>query len=246
MINANVQVVLRVVPRRGHGAFEPMAMAFAPAALESARHDYQPTNPQLRIRIDRDRTAALRVQISDIGRTLQILMGGEDVTNFSIDGESYAVMVRARAADRSAPENIDAVEVRAEDHSLVALRGLIETEIVGRGAELKRADRLPAVRLKASLAAGVALGDALSALEARVAPLLPSNVEIRWLGVSQDYQRSKQAFVLAFSLALMIVFLVLAGQFERLVLGFGVPSHSLISLAMIAAAGLDIRVRFSR
>jgi len=195
--------------------------------LAQARLDYQPTNPQLRIHIDRDRTAALGIEIADIGRTLQLLMGGEDVTDFSIDAKTYEVMVRARQADRASPQDIGEINVRAADGSLVALSGLIETEVIGRAAELHRVDRLPAVTLKATLTSGTALGDALAALEAKTAALLPPEVEIRWLGASQDYQRSGRTFTLAFALALTIVFLVLAAQFESfvqpLVLLAGVP-----------------------
>jgi len=215
--------------------------------LAQIRLDYQPSNPQLRIRIDRDRAALLGIPIAEIGRTLQILMGGEDITDFSIDAETYEVMVRAGFEDRASPDDLGEVYVRAEDGSLVALSGLIQTEIIGRAAELQRVDRLPAVTLKGSLAGGVALGDAINALEAVARPLLPAaGVQIGWLGASEDYQRSSRAFLLAFTLALVIVYLVLSAQFESfiqpLVLLAGVPLAIFGALLALLIGGGSINI----
>jgi multidrug efflux pump len=215
--------------------------------LAQIRLDYQPTNPQLRIRIDRDRAALLGIPIAEIGRTLQILMGGEDITDFSIDAETYEVMVRAGFEDRASPDDLGEVYVRAEDGSLVALSGLIQTEVIGRAAELQRVDRLPAVTLKGSLAGGVALGDAINALEDVARPLLPATgVQIGWLGASEDYQRSSRAFLLAFTLALVIVYLVLSAQFESfiqpLVLLAGVPLAIFGALLALLIGGGSINI----
>lgn len=214
--------------------------------IAQARLDFQPTNPQLRIQVDRDRAAALGISPADIGRTLQILMGGEDITDFSIAAETYEVMVRARRAHRMSPDDLGEVYVRTEDGSLVALSGLIETELVGRAAERLRVDRLPAVTLQGSLASGAALGDVLDELAERTRPLLPDDVQIKWLGVSQDYQRSGRAFQLAFLLALTIVFLVLAAQFESfiqpIVLLAGVPLALFGALLTLLIAGGSINL----
>ena len=223
-----------------------LAQARRLPGIARARLDYQPTNPQLRIRLRRDRAAALGIPVADIGRTLQILMGGEDITDFSLDAETYEVMVRARPEDRASPEDLARVQVRTEDGRLVPLSGLIETELVGRAAERRRVDRLPAVTIKASPAPGYALGDVLDALEAKARPLLPEDMQIRWLAESQDYQRSGQAFLLAFALALVIVFLVLAAQFESfiqpLVLLAGVPLALLGALVSMWLGGGSINI----
>jgi len=253
-------------PSIGGGFEQPIQMAITGARLDEvqavaqrvlaeartlpgisrARLDYQPSNPQLRIRVLRDRAAALGVDVADIGRTLQILMGGEDITDFSLDAETYEVMVRARAEDRQTPADLERVQVRTDDGALVSLSGLIETELVGRAAERKRVDRLPAVTLKASPAPGAALGDVLKALETAARPMLPADMQIRWLSVSQDYQRSGAAFMAAFALALIIVFLVLAAQFESfvqpLVLLAGVPLALLGALVALWLGGGSINI----
>lgn len=227
-------------------AREVLAEARGIPGLAQARLDYQPTNPQLRIRIDRARAATLGIGLRDIGRTLQILMGGEDITDFSLDAETYEVMVRARKADRSSPADLERVYVRADNGSLIALAGLLETRTVGRPAELFRVDRLPAVTLEGSLAEGAALGDVVAELEAISAQLLPPRAQIGWLGASEDYQRGSRAFIAAFVLAMVIVFLVLAAQFESfiqpLVLLAGVPLAILGSLVALSIAGESVNI----
>ncbi len=232
---------------RTHGwAEQVLAEARKLSGVAQARLDYQPTSPQLQIAVDRDRAAALGVSIADIGRTLQILMGGEDITDFSIDAETYEVMVRAQTADRAVPEDLADVYVRAENGELVSLAGLIGTQLIGRAAELIRVDRLPAVTIKGSLAGGAALGDVLDRLEAKARAMLPPEAQIRFLQVSEDYQRSSRAFLLAFALALVIVYLVLAAQFESfvqpVVLLAGVPLALLGALTALWVGGGSINI----
>ena len=117
---------------------------------------------------------------------------------------------------------------------------------IGRAAERRRVDRLPAVTIKASPTPGYALGDVLETLETTARPLLPADMQIRWLAESQDFQRSGQAFLLAFGLALVIVFLVLAAQFESfvqpLVLLAGVPLALLGALVSLWLGGGSINI----
>ena len=138
------------------------------------------------------------------------------------------------------------MQVRTRDGRLVPLSGLIETELIGRAAERRRVDRLPAVTVKASPTPGYALGDVLETLETTARPLLPADMQIRWLAESQDFQRSGQAFLLAFALALVIVFLVLAAQFESfvqpLVLLAGVPLALLGALVSLWLGGGSINI----
>ena len=117
---------------------------------------------------------------------------------------------------------------------------------MGRAAELFRVDRLPAVTLKGSLSAGAALGTVIADLEAQAGELLPAEAQVSWLGVSQDYQRGNRAFLAAFALAMVIVFLVLAAQFESfvqpVVLLAGVPLAILGSLIALLIAGGTINI----
>jgi multidrug efflux pump len=196
--------------------------------------------------VDRARAADVGIRIRDIGRTLQIAMGGEDITDFSIDAETYEVMVRAEPADRASPEDLRDVRLRSDTGDLVPLSSLIEWNVVGRPPELYRTDRLPSVTLQASLVGGAALGDVLSALGAFARSELPTDVRIGYLGQSEDYRRSSAAFTVAFALAMVIVYLVLAAQFESfvqpLVLLAGVPLAIGGGLLALALAGGTLNI----
>ncbi len=215
-------------------------------SIAQARLDHQPTSPQLRLRVNRTRAADLGISIREIGRTLQIAFGGEDISDFAIDAESYEVMVRAEASDRESPQDLPDVHLRAETGELVSLSSLIEASVVGRAPELYRTDRLPSVTLEGSLAGGAALGDVLERLEAIAREQLPANASIGYLGLSEDYRRSSAAFLLAFGLALVIVYLVLAAQFESfiqpVVLLAGVPLAVFGGLTALWLAGETLNI----
>jgi len=227
-------------------ANEVLAAARQLNGIEQARLDYQPTNPQLQIDVDRRRAGELGISMQDIGRSLQVLMGGEDITDFSVAAENYEVMVRADKADRASPEALERVYMRAKSGELVPLSSLIETKTVGRPAELFRTDRLPSATVSGSLAPGAALGDVLAKLESKAEELLPPQAAISYLGVSQDYQASRAAFLVAFVLAMLIVYLVLAAQFESfiqpVVLLAGVPLAIFGALVTLLIAGETINI----
>ncbi|HSN72187.1 MAG TPA: efflux RND transporter permease subunit [Steroidobacteraceae bacterium] len=227
-------------------ASQVMARAREVEGLAEVRLDYQPTSPQVQLAVDRRRAAELGITPRDIGRTLQILIGGEDITDFSIEAQTYEVMVRARPADRVNEADLGRIQIRSAGGELVPLASLLEFETVGRPAELYRTDRRPSVTLQASLAGGVALGEVLAELEEIARSELPQQARVSWLGVSQDYQRSERAFLVAFGLALVIVYLVLAAQFESfvqpVVLLAGVPLAVFGSLAAVALSGGTINI----
>ncbi|MEQ8496737.1 MAG: efflux RND transporter permease subunit, partial [Gammaproteobacteria bacterium] len=232
---------------RAHGAAERARdLARDIPGIAQARLDYQPRSPQLRLHVDRARAGVLGISMEEIGRTLQILFGGEDITDFSLDAESYEVMVRADGVHRDTPEDIANIEMRTNAGELVPLSNLVTSEVIGRAPELYRTDRLPSVTLKASLAPGASLGDVLDQLAARARDELPPDVRIGYLGQSEDYRRSAAAFTVAFALSMLVVFLVMAAQFESfvqpLVLLAGVPLAVLGALVTLAAAGESINI----
>ncbi|MEZ4334196.1 MAG: efflux RND transporter permease subunit [Myxococcota bacterium] len=214
--------------------------------IAEARLDYQPTNPQVRITIDRDRAAAVGVSMRDIGRTLQIAIGGEDITDFALDAETYEVMVRAEPDDRTQPESLLDVYVRAKSGELVPLSGFIDWSVVGRASERYRTDQLPSVTLQASLGSSAALGDVLDRIEGIARDSIPPGVLLGFLGPSEDYVRSSNAFWIAFGLAIVIVYLVLAAQFESfvqpIVLLAGVPLALFGALLASSLAGRSLNL----
>jgi len=185
--------------------------------LTSARLDYKETKSQVQLSVDRHELADLGLSVRQVGEALRVLLGELDVTDYAERGETYEVMLRAVPEARDEPGDLENVYLRAESGELVQLSGLVEREAVGAPAELTRVDRLPAVTLKGSLAEGAALGDVLAELDRIAAEIVPPAGRISYLGRSQEYQQSSAGLYITFALALVIVFLVLAAQFESFV-----------------------------
>jgi multidrug efflux pump len=170
------------------------------------------------VRIDRDRAADLGVSVETIGRTLETLLGSRFVTTFEREGKKYNVMVQARPEDRARPQDLKNIYVRtAAGDRLVPLSNLVTLEESASARELNRVDRLRAVTMSASLAPGYTLGEALDYMERIAAEELPPEARISYGGQSREYKESSAALYVTFGLALLVVFLVLAAQFESFI-----------------------------
>jgi len=180
--------------------------------------NYQERKPQFQVRVDRDRAAVLGVSLADVGRTLETMMGSRIVTTYIDRGREYNVILQGRESDRVGPDDLANLYVRsAIDGGLVPLANLVTLVDATGPNELNRFDRMRAITLDASLAEGVSLGRAIDALEKRAHEVLPAAARVDWDGVSRDYRRTGGGINLVFLLALVIVFLVLAAQFESFV-----------------------------
>ena len=202
--------------------------------LVNVQTDFEPTKPQVELVVDRRRAADLGISVRDIGTTLQIMLGSQDVTTYQERGEEYEVVLQARDADRDSPRDIDEIFLRADNGELVPLRTLVRREEVGVPPELKRLDRLPAVTLSASLQPGLKLGDALAQLNRLARDNLPPNARIDYLGQSREYHEATGSAFTTFLLALLFVFLVLAALFES----FLHPVVILIAVPFAVTGGL--------
>ena len=180
--------------------------------------DYDETKPQLRVEIDRNRAADLGVSVRDIGETLQTLLGSKVVTTYTDRGEQYDVIMQARSEDRVSPQDLQNVFIRsARTSSLVPLVNLVTvTDIAGPGT-LNRVDRMRSITLRASLAPGYTLGEAINYMENIAAQVLPPHARIGYKGESREFKESSGSLYWTFAMALVIVFLVLAAQFESFV-----------------------------
>jgi len=176
------------------------------------------TQPQAIVRIDKNRAAALGVSVQNIGRTLATMMSEQRITTYVKDGEEYDVILQAKDDQRAAAEDLTNIHVRSErTGELIPLANLVRVdERAGPGA-LNRYNRLRSVTISASLAPGVALGDALGFLERVVRESFPDEARIDYQGESLEYKESTGGLMFTFGLALLIVFLVLAAQFESFV-----------------------------
>ncbi|MDX2103843.1 MAG: efflux RND transporter permease subunit [Alphaproteobacteria bacterium] len=175
---------------------------------------YDETKPQLRVEVMRERASDLGVQIDDIGRTLEVMFGARAVTTIKERGEEYDVMLQARAGDRATPSDLTNVFVSSSTGQLIPLSNLVTVSDLAGAAELTRVDRLRAITLQAGLDTGYSLGEALTFIERTIRAELPATARISYQGESREFKESSSALWMTFALAIVIVFLVLAAQFE--------------------------------
>ncbi len=179
--------------------------------------DYKPTQPQISVRIDRDRAADLGVSLQTVGRTLDVMLGGRNVTTFIDRGEEYDVIIEGRSDQRRTPGDIANLYVRSDNGALIPLSSLVSYEEVAGAGSLERYNRARAVTLTAAVEEGYTLGEVLAALDAAAAEVLPPEARIDYKGESLDLRDGTQAVLFIFVLALLVVYLVLAAQFESFV-----------------------------
>ncbi|MEQ1579669.1 MAG: efflux RND transporter permease subunit [Steroidobacteraceae bacterium] len=192
-----------------------LAKAAENPGLQNVDSDYSERSPQIKISVDRDRAADLGISLTTVGRTLETMMGSRRVTTFLMNGEEYNVVLQARESDRATPSDLDNIYVRSTSGGgLIPLSNLVKLEEVAGPLELKRFDRLRSITIQAGLAPGYSLGQALNDLEKMVRTELPPEAQINYDGESREFRLSGGALYTTFLLALVIVFLVLAAQFE--------------------------------
>jgi len=203
--------------------------------------DYKETRPQMRVEIDRARAADLGVSVNEIGRTLETMMGSRRVTTFVEDGEEYEVMVQAGREARMTPADLANTYVRSRDGTMVPLSNLVTLAEIAEPGTFNRFNRLRAITISAGLAPGYSMGEAIEWTRRIVAEELPEYAQIDWKGETREYQRAGGAVLVTFTMALLIVYLVLAAQFESfihpLVIMLTVPLAVLGALIGLWATG---------
>ena len=177
--------------------------------------DYKETKPQLQVEIDYDRAADLGVKVDTIGRTLETMLGSRKVTTYLDAGEEYDVILEGERSEQRTPSSLENIYVRsARSDRLIPLASLVRIGESADSQSLKRFNRIRAITLEANLAEGLALGDALADLEAKVREKLPAHAQIDYKGQSREFRASGQGVLFVFVLGLVVVYLVLAAQFE--------------------------------
>jgi multidrug efflux pump len=182
-----------------------------------ADSDYKETRPQVRVEIDRARAADLGVSVSDIGRTLESMMGSRRVTTYVENGQEYDVILQAQLTDRASPQDLENLYVRGRSGELVPLSSVVSLRELAEPGSLNRFNRLRAITITAGLAPGYTLGEALDWAEATAAEELPDYAQIDYKGESREYKSAGSAVLFTFAMALLIVYLVLAAQFESFI-----------------------------
>jgi multidrug efflux pump len=193
--------------------------------------DYQERRPQLSVRIDRNKAADLGVSLQNVGKTLETMLGSRIVTTFMQGGEEFNVLLQARNEDRATVSDLGNIYVRSErSGAMVPLAALVQVDESAGPSQLRRFDRLRAITITANLAPGYALGDALDYMDATIRAEVPDGgIQVNYDGESRELRQSGSRLWITFAFALLIVYLVLAAQFESFV-------HPLVILATVPLA----------
>ncbi len=197
-----------------------LAKARESKAIANPDTDLRLNKPQLAVDIDRDKAAAIGVEIETIGRALETLLGGRQVTRFKREGKQYDVIVQLEEKDRSTPADLSSIFVRSRDGRLVQLANLVSVRETVGPKELNHFNRLRAAILQANVAPGYTLGEALEYMEKAAAEVLDKSARTELDGTSREFRESGAALALIFVLAIAFIYLVLAAQFESFVSPF--------------------------
>jgi multidrug efflux pump len=202
--------------------------------------------PELTVIYDRDRAEDLGVPIADIASTLQTMLGGREVSTFTRENKLYDVIVQMSPDARATPSDMTGLYVRGRDGSLVGLDALVRVEETVSPRQLNHYSRVRSFTLSAGLAPGFTLGEALDSLNVAAASVLPRGSTTALAGDSRELEESGSALLFAFILALVVVYMVLASQFESLVHPFtillSVPLAVTGALATLLIAGSTLNL----
>jgi multidrug efflux pump len=193
-----------------------IAAAASNPGIVNLDSDYKETKPQLRIDVDTNRAGDLGVSVQDVSQALQSLLGSRRVSTYVDRGEEYRVVVQAEASARATEAALASIYVRSRSNQLIPLSNLVRIDETAGARDLGRYNKLRAITLSGGLAPGYALGDALDFLEQQ-ASAAPEVTAIGYRGESQSFREAGGSIWIVFGLTILVVYLLLAAQFESFV-----------------------------
>ena len=209
---------------------------------------WKPNVPQLFVDVDREKAKALGVPVDEIFNTLSATLGSYYVNDFNKYGRTWQVLMSAEPAYRTKPDDIGSVWVRSDRNEMVPLRSVARVEYTSGPDSLDRYNNLQAVKVFASVAPGISSGQAIARIQQVAKESLPSGFDVEFTGASFQEQQSSGTSGLALGLAVIMVFLILAAQYEKWSLPFSVlmalPFGTFGALAAVYLRGLTNDVYF--
>ena len=214
--------------------------------LQNIESDLKLNKPELKVQVDRDRAVDAGVHVETVGRTMETMLGGRQVTRFKQGGEQYDVLVQMAAGDRASPTDISNIFVRGRSDAMVPLSGLVAVREGVAPRELNHFGQRRAATITALLASDYALGDALKDVEQVARRVLPPGYALDYNGVSREFRVSTGGLYLTFLLALAFIYLVLSAQFESFrdpfIIMLTVPLSMAGALAALKLSGGTLNV----
>ncbi|HMV32102.1 MAG TPA: efflux RND transporter permease subunit [Gemmatimonadales bacterium] len=190
--------------------------------LVNVDSDLRVNKPQLTVAFDRDRAEDLGVPVGDVAGALQVLLGGRRISTFTRENKQYDVIAQLTAGERATPSDMTGIYLRGRDGGLVQLNS-VATVSEGVGPrQLSHFNRIRSSTIDANLLPGFTLGEALDSMRALGREVLPVGSSVALSGESRELEESGSSLYFAFVLALVVVFMVLASQFESLIHPFTV------------------------
>lgn len=176
---------------------------------------FRPTSPQLYVEVDEAKALSLGIPVSDVYFSLQALMGSLYVNDFNLNGRTYRVQMQADSQYRATPTDLGQLYVRADNGSMVPLSALITVSTLVGPEQLERFNGFLAAKVLGSAVPGVSSGEAIDLVQSVANASLPSGYELAWAGQAYQQIRTGTASGLAFVFGIVMVFLILAAQYER-------------------------------
>ena len=195
--------------------------------------DLRLNKPDLRIEVDREKAADMGVSVEVVAKALETMLGGRNVTRYKRDAEQYDVIVQTQASGRTTPEQIDSINVRGRNDTMIPLSALVKVRESVSPRELNHFGQRRSVSITANLASDYSLGQALTFMNETAAKVLKPGYTTELNGTSREFKSSQGALAIVFVLALLFIFLVLAAQFESFVDPFVIMLS--VPLSMIGA-----------
>lgn len=194
-----------------------VAAAFQSGKFMFADSDLKFDLPQSEIVIDRDKANAMGVSLADVGEDLTTLIGGNYINRFSILGRSYKVIPQIRRDERLNPEQLLSLHVRGPNGSLMPLATVAKISDTVQPRQLNRFQQLNSAKIQGAIVPGVTINDGLKVLEDKAKEILPSNYLVDYAGESRQLRKESKSMTGTLMLALVVIFLVLAAQFESFI-----------------------------
>jgi multidrug efflux pump len=195
--------------------------------------DLKLNKPEIRVTMDRDKLATMGIGVSDVGRSLETMLGGRQVTRFKRGSEQYDVLVKIEDDKRRTPTDLTAIYVRGREGEMVPLSNIVSLQETVAPRELNHFNKLRAATITANLAPGYGLGQALEFMEATTREVA-TDIQTDVGGQSREFRESSASMGMLFGLALAFIYLVLAAQFES----FRDPIIILLTVPLAMAGAL--------
>jgi multidrug efflux pump len=172
------------------------------------------TKPETRVEIDRDKAALLGVSTRDIGQTLQYALSGQRMGYFYMNGKQYQILAEINRQQRNTPLDLRSIYIKNTVNDMIQLDNLVELSESVAPPQLYRYNRFNSATVSSGLAKGVTLGEGLDEMDRIAKEVLDDSFRTALSGESKEFRESSSSLMFAFGLALVLIFLILAAQFE--------------------------------